>query len=37
LITSAEFVEVTPMLDEKSKTANVAVALVGSLFGEKLK
>ncbi|WP_404406831.1 arginase [Jeotgalibacillus malaysiensis] len=36
ILTSAEFVEVNPILDEKNKTATVAVALVGSLFGEKL-
>lgn len=36
MITSAEFVEVNPMLDDKNKTATVAVALMGSLFGEKL-
>ena len=36
LITSAEFVEVNPILDIQNKTANVAVDLVGSLFGEKL-
>ncbi|MEQ6378555.1 arginase [Bacillaceae bacterium S4-13-58] len=36
IITSAEFVEVNPILDEKNKTANVAVGLMGSLFGEKL-
>ncbi|WP_040205762.1 arginase [Neobacillus jeddahensis] len=36
LITSAEFVEVNPILDEKNKTASVAVELMGSLFGEKL-
>lgn len=36
MITSAEFVEVNPMLDDKSKTADVAVAIAGSLFGEKL-
>ncbi|TCP30638.1 arginase [Scopulibacillus darangshiensis] len=36
IITSAEFVEVNPILDDKNKTASVAVALVGSLFGEKL-
>ncbi|MCP1146420.1 arginase [Lysinibacillus endophyticus] len=35
-ITSAEFVEVNPILDERNKTAEVAVALMGSLFGEKL-
>jgi arginase len=36
VITSAEFVEVNPILDERNKTATVAVALMGSLFGEKL-
>ncbi|MCA1032939.1 arginase [Bacillus timonensis] len=36
VITSAEFVEVNPILDDKNKTATVAVALMGSLFGEKL-
>ena len=36
LITSAEFVEINPILDEKNKTADVAVALMGSLFGESL-
>ena len=36
LITSAEFVEVNPILDERNKTADVAVGLMGSLFGEKL-
>lgn len=35
-ITSAEFVEVNPILDEKNKTASMAVALMASLFGEKL-
>ncbi|KAA6474090.1 arginase [Bacillus swezeyi] len=35
-ITSAEFVEVNPVLDERNKTAETAVALMGSLFGEKL-
>ncbi|WP_077324153.1 arginase [Virgibacillus siamensis] len=37
LITSAEFVEVNPILDDKNKTATMAVGLIGSLFGEKLK
>ncbi|MCP3031713.1 arginase [Halobacillus sp. A1] len=37
LITSAEFVEVNPILDEKNKTASMAVGLMGSLFGESLK
>lgn len=36
IITSAEFVEVNPILDEYNKTADTAVALMGSLFGEKL-
>jgi arginase len=36
IITSAEFVEVNPILDEKNGTATVAVGLMGSLFGEKL-
>lgn len=36
LITSAEFVEVNPILDERNRTADVAVALMGSLFGETL-
>jgi arginase len=36
MITSAEFVEVNPILDDKNKTATVAVSLMGSLFGEKL-
>jgi arginase len=36
LITSAEFVEVNPILDERNKTARLAVSLMGSLFGEKL-
>ncbi|MFC5733970.1 arginase [Cytobacillus gottheilii] len=36
LVTSAEFVEVNPILDEKNKTATLAVALMGSLLGEKL-
>ncbi|MFS0674923.1 arginase [Ornithinibacillus sp. 179-J 7C1 HS] len=37
LITSLEVVEVNPILDEKNKTATLAVGLMGSLFGEKLK
>ncbi|WP_251555523.1 arginase [Neobacillus muris] len=36
IITSAEFVEVNPILDERNKTASIAVGLMGSLFGEKL-
>jgi len=37
ILTSAEFVEVNPILDDKNTTATVAVGLMGSLFGEKLK
>lgn len=37
MITSAEFVEVNPILDEKNKTAGMAVGLMGSLLGESLK
>lgn len=36
MVTSAEFVEINPMLDERNKTADLAVALTGSLLGEKL-
>lgn len=36
IITSVEFVEVNPILDEKNKTAVVAVDLIASLLGEKL-
>ncbi|HJV47076.1 MAG TPA: arginase [Bacillota bacterium] len=36
VLTSAEFVEVNPILDIHNKTAKVAVALMGSAFGEKL-
>ena len=36
-VTSAEFVEVNTILDERNRTATTAVALMGSLFGEKLK
>ena len=36
LITSAEFVEVNPILDERNKTASVAVDLIASLVGERL-
>lgn len=37
ILTSSEFVEVNPILDDKNKTATLAVGLIGSLFGEKLK
>lgn len=36
LITSVELVEVNPIIDTRNKTAEIAVGLVGSLFGEKL-
>ncbi|MFJ8236283.1 arginase [Ureibacillus sp. NPDC094379] len=36
MITSAEFVEINPILDEKNKTADVAVALMSSLLGDTL-
>jgi arginase len=36
VITSAEFVEVNPILDERNKTAIVAVGLIASLFGQKI-
>jgi arginase len=36
LITSAEFVEVNPILDERNKTGILAVDLMGSLLGEQL-
>ncbi|WP_026671738.1 arginase [Alkalihalobacterium bogoriense] len=36
IITSAEFVEVNPILDNRNQTANVAVALITSLLGKKL-
>lgn len=36
IITSAEFVEVNPILDRENHTAKVAVALMGSLFGKKV-
>lgn len=35
-LVSAEFVEVNPILDDKNKTAEAAVALTGSLLGEWL-
>lgn len=36
LITSLELVEVNPILDERNRTAEVAVTLLGSLMGEQL-
>lgn len=37
IVVSAEFVEINPILDERNKTAKVAVALMGSLLGDQLK
>jgi len=37
IATSAEFAEVNTVLDNKNQTAKVAVALIGSLLGERLK
>ncbi|OEG00228.1 arginase [Vulcanibacillus modesticaldus] len=36
ILISAEFVEVNPILDQRNKTAEVAVGLMASAFGEKL-
>lgn len=36
ILTSAEFVEVNPILDQQNATAGVAVALMSSVFGDKL-
>jgi len=36
LITSAEFVEVNPILDERNKTGALAVELITILFGKRL-
>jgi arginase len=36
VVTSADVVEVNPILDCKNQTASVAVALMGSLFGETI-
>jgi len=35
LVTSAEFVEVNPMLDTKNQTGKVAVSLIGTLLGKR--
>lgn len=37
IVTSAEFAEVNTVLDHKNQTAKLAVALAGSLLGERLK
>ncbi len=36
ILISAEFVEVNPILDERNRTAEIAVGLMASAFGEKL-
>ncbi len=36
LVTSAEFVEVNPSLDQNDQTAKLAVELIGSLLGEQI-
>ncbi len=36
ILTSAEFVEVNPILDRENQTAKVAVQLIGSVFGKKI-
>ncbi|HZG80607.1 MAG TPA: arginase [Brevibacillus sp.] len=36
ILCSAEFVEVNPILDQRNHTAQVAVALMSSVFGDKL-
>lgn len=37
VLTSAEFVEVNPLLDDKNKTGIVAANLISALFGDTLK
>lgn len=36
ILTSAEFVEVNPILDRENQTAKVTVQLIGSVFGKKI-
>ncbi|WCF07418.1 arginase [Paenibacillus thiaminolyticus] len=36
LITSAEFVEVSPALDNQNRTVRLAIGLIGSLLGEQI-
>ncbi len=36
IVTSAEFVEINTVLDHRNQTAKVAVALIGSLLGERV-
>jgi arginase len=36
LLTSAEIVEVNPLCDQANRTADLAVSLVGALFGGRM-
>ncbi|OCT11785.1 arginase [Paenibacillus pectinilyticus] len=36
IVTSAEFVEVNPLLDDSNKTSQLAVSLISSFFGEQI-
>lgn len=36
IVTSAEFVEVNPLLDESNKTSELAVSLISSFFGDQI-
>lgn len=36
IVTSAEFVEVNPLLDDSNKTSELAVSLISSFFGEQI-
>jgi arginase len=36
LVRSADIVELNPFLDERGRTARVAVELIGSLFGDQI-
>lgn len=35
-VTSADFVEVNPLLDRNNQTSKLAVELIGSLFGSRI-
>ena len=36
IVTSAEFVDPNPLLDDSNKTSQLAVSLICSLFGEQI-
>lgn len=36
IVTSAEFVEVNPLLDDNNKTSQLAVGLISSLLGKQI-